>query len=1080
MNDLDNNLNGPDIDSAEQISKMASDLTENLNARIENKATGAQFTSLFQNSIQADGGFNNKEKQGVLRESHSTNINAAENPDSGYYNSKQDVSTDNVGATVANRFTVDNIKNSDAYKGYSKINHALGYVSTGVTGKATSEAIIKNNLSIHRPSSLTTKDGQVISMSKSSDILNVYKSDMESVNKVLNSYNINAQNLNTREINKALKYKKLGKIDLAKNPDADKIVAALEYKERLLKQKNYAQDIESSRGIGGVASQFASDTLSDSDAYKGFQTVRTAKNVGKVTVGVTGAAAQGAVLGVTGANLLTKKGAEAFTSAQLRGVQKKIDKLTEKDVKIPEGSKIATRQKKLTEKVKKQQANLENARKIHVDTTNRISKIRSFSPTEKVKGFFHQISPFRLAKVNTKRAIAKVSLLMDKNPITRVLSKATGKVVKGATKVVKAPFIALKKLNVFLRKVYIILGLAILIIMLVCALLIVVFSYFSTKDSKDSDSPSYYLEKTIDDVYKKQNAYEKNIWACSLEDTETANYGIPSENWYLKEIEEIGVDALPYEEYAKNPDAMDDERVTKKIGTEIKGYDLEKYWGNEEFRYKTEYYPDIEVGRETVTNDEGETYTVPIWGKSDTPVEVCLIGEAGIYGRVNGGQIFELGTLESGYIIPKDDNVYQKRNEDYAEVEKVYKYQGCEIVEFNNYETEYADAMKNVNKYKFGYTNNEGVFASSSIDIDLEKQESIGGWTYSQDAFYKGLCGLTLAVNENAEDSLDFYKYYFDFIFEQVMKSAILDYQVRYELGSAHKDEYLSAYIRDPNSGSTYEVKFDRVSVTHALTVYYSKSGLLDMATLDPSTKETLVSEMGSKRSHTYADYIWEQWHITENNKDVNSTTREIGNMTLPYEFAVEVYGYDKETFEEFYEGVWLPSSRFAMLSEKQIKEILDSLENLTDEQAEIIKKALEIIGTYAYQYGVTDCSAFISQVLRECGYLGEGERLTCSGFLGKFNEQKWNGDWAGLAPGTLIIKNSAAGTATGSDNHIVMFMGFDKNGNPMVIENTTTKNGSGPQITSGSDYGEFKENGKRIDYISGNYQYIIPPSAFM
>ena len=65
MNDLDNNLNGPDIDSAEQMSKMAADLTENLNGRIENKATGAQFTSLFQNSIQADGVFNNKEKQGV-------------------------------------------------------------------------------------------------------------------------------------------------------------------------------------------------------------------------------------------------------------------------------------------------------------------------------------------------------------------------------------------------------------------------------------------------------------------------------------------------------------------------------------------------------------------------------------------------------------------------------------------------------------------------------------------------------------------------------------------------------------------------------------------------------------------------------------------------------------------------------------------------------------------------------------------------------------------------------------------------------------------------------------------------------
>ena len=89
----------------------------------------------------------------------------------------------------------------------------------------------------------------------------------------------------------------------------------------------------------------------------------------------------------------------------------------------------------------------------------------------------------------------------------------------------------------------------------------------------------------------------------------------------------------------------------------------------------------------------------------------------------------------------------------------------------------------------------------------------------------------------------------------------------------------------------------------------------------------------------------------------------------------------------------------------------------------------------------------------------------------------QFNGNWDNLQPGSIVVKNSVAGGATTSSNHVVIYIGKvqmegDSAPRDYCVECTTTtdkktgKTISGVQLTSES----------RMNYIARNYQYAVDP----
>ena len=116
-----------------------------------------------------------------------------------------------------------------------------------------------------------------------------------------------------------------------------------------------------------------------------------------------------------------------------------------------------------------------------------------------------------------------------------------------------------------------------------------------------------------------------------------------------------------------------------------------------------------------------------------------------------------------------------------------------------------------------------------------------------------------------------------------------------------------------------------------------------------------------------------------------------------------------------------------------------------------------------------SDCSAFVSTALWFAGDSGkwsmvEDRKSTAADFARSLASTEWHGDFANLHPGSVIIKNNVAGTATSSTNHVIIYCGELKKGKPLIVECTTYAGRSGPQIASSS----------RCAYISRTYGYCI------
>lgn len=159
--------------------------------------------------------------------------------------------------------------------------------------------------------------------------------------------------------------------------------------------------------------------------------------------------------------------------------------------------------------------------------------------------------------------------------------------------------------------------------------------------------------------------------------------------------------------------------------------------------------------------------------------------------------------------------------------------------------------------------------------------------------------------------------------------------------------------------------------------------------------------------------------------------------------------------------GITFPGSATGSLSASEVSDLVAQIAinsgngSLSSTRLAVIQEALNRIGQYKYSYGAnhsasaaggsgSDCSGYVGQVLYQSGgYQGFG---TSWGGATSFINIGTQVSPDQIQPGDIIVKNGAAGGATSSTNHVVIYVGLI-NGEPMVAECTTYHGISGSQL---------------------------------
>lgn len=213
-------------------------------------------------------------------------------------------------------------------------------------------------------------------------------------------------------------------------------------------------------------------------------------------------------------------------------------------------------------------------------------------------------------------------------------------------------------------------------------------------------------------------------------------------------------------------------------------------------------------------------------------------------------------------------------------------------------------------------------------------------------------------------------------------------------------------------------------------------------------------------------------------------------------EWAEDYYELSDQDWKEIYPGLSLPEMDYpddldalelgaddldpelASLArdfhtDEELADIIEQMrtENpaIDDARATFIQTAMSYIGKIYYSYGAghgnidpsttpagLDCSGFVSFALYKGGVDATYNPRSCSGMLNSYPRSAFNGNFSSLKPGTILIKNSSAGTSSGSSNHVVIYAGVI-NGTPMTVECTTWGKKSGVQMIPASKRSSYQ-----------------------
>ena len=148
-------------------------------------------------------------------------------------------------------------------------------------------------------------------------------------------------------------------------------------------------------------------------------------------------------------------------------------------------------------------------------------------------------------------------------------------------------------------------------------------------------------------------------------------------------------------------------------------------------------------------------------------------------------------------------------------------------------------------------------------------------------------------------------------------------------------------------------------------------------------------------------------------------------------------------TYSQYSTGNITSQSSCITLTEEQIASILQSVGTVSDTRKTMLQAALQKVGRVPYVWGGghssykeeptgMDCSAFVNYILYH--YAGiDLNGLNCAGMAAAFRSNAIPKSWVcsanDLVAGDIIIR------LTGSTNHVVIYVGRNQYGLPMVID---------------------------------------------
>ena len=961
------------------------------------------------------------------------------------------------------------VSDADAVRGYRQTQKYASLVGSGSITRATLSTELSNQL-YNRPK-LAPQDAQRLQQmfgndrnpykihdSATGNVLKDYRSNTRAVYDFLERNGINAKNMSAMDINIALKSGKIGSIQNI-SPD---MRFALEELMFLKKQEGKVNQLRAAKGgIRNTARTWVNTAMEGSDVKAGYETAKTAVAVMKAAK-LLGKGATGATLN-TGIEVISLS-ERAIVKAQKGAAKAKASNTKDLEVKKKWEAKERYLQEK-NDKIKVKAG--ETHSKINTWTSNTTGQNIKWGIQTATKKITETETGQKITKtISSTKPVKGAKAAKDKyaqfKKRTNIIKNRIAKASKPFTIIPNA----ISALNAVIKKILVGVFVALFIFVIVFTIFFAILSAIDPncavpgdKAGSRADPKTKNAQIAIDTVYEKQQSYEQNISDYAA-GSERARFGLLN-NWVLTEPGETPETSRVNNE----PLVVHTESAESYNMLGYSGYDLSHYWGPKKCEYTTSVGKF--VGFESVEHDNG---TITNEAKYE-PVEMTLIGTGGLFGDASDGNIY----TSLYVIIPESAECYYNRDANGRVNPNVKKYIRYTGTPYSEYEKKDQYIEDNYAKYKLGRVTADGGIRCVGVASPAGDEVQ-----YSANNMYKGFVSAAMGITENDDENSAFFTKYCEQLYVNVANNAeILPLIVQFEYDWEHE---ITFQYQDPNDPTGLIQDCTAVSKMPMvqLYIYYRDTGIQDILRLDTADNDWLhtngstgVYKITSTADRNYRE--WKGWWLPD------------GTMSEEHYLMLDYYELNEEDWRYGFEGIVFPSDRVQELNDAEILAMIDQIltyemaEGLTADQEQLINFALSCVGKFYYEYsaghgnldnvgGGLDCSGFASYVLYHAGLIGNTEAMSCSALLNRYPSTRFNGDFSSLKPGSMIIKNKTAGGATTSSNHVVIYLGKmqlegDSSPRDYCVECTTTKNGSGVQLSSPS----------RMETIK-NYQYVINP----
>ena len=1036
---------------------------------------------------------------------------ATENINQGYYNGHTHIQNERIANATTSTIT-NQYEQTEAKQGYNRTNKWLDMSGAGTFTKNASKADLQKVLySRNFDDSLTKYVGSDYAVGKihSGDVVRDYQNNVKVVEDALRTnFNINGKNLNKVEIDVALARGQVGGLahlgqKVTLNEESKKLLKELQF---LRSQQDRVKQVQRAKGgLKDTGKTWVKEAYGDSDAAAGYDFSKKVGKVGMATAGATKAGAVGVVKGAGGAVYNAQRlklGADGAANKY------KIKKLEKKGGSAKDIAELKEKGIKITEK----------RSELRTKKMNYKANVDKYS------------SPVKLAQNKLKNRYD--AFINKRLPWLRPLqNRLKNNVVARA---IRAPFSLLNLIKRAAKKIIFVIGIILLIIILIWVIFMAIVGMMGDQatgyDSETETIADSTAQKMVDYLYSWQEAYTENVFECSV-DTEQgiiwAQKRLP-ESWFDQiraSDPTIMADANVASVYYGGEIA----------GFNFGKYWGQRAWthgGGEDAVgarpiYETSITDTWEVGGEDgYTDYESHTVHLKFYGNAG------LMGDIGDYDMPSVRECYEAGIDELEFNIngnSENPGSWSSAYEAWEDPEYLNPDVTCTFTYLgsrysyavtNEKYTQFYDTEGRLRDYGIdqfykaflifgmGFQNNDGADASFATCYTKEVFDDIMEHatvtlTYEYEKEDKD-DNIKINMNVDGDDvtlyTNDYYKckVHVDVLLEDtglvdmMYRDATLEVEELDGTNWVHHDEVGNEWAHSSHPFYNIESRLlDEIITVESEYVYVTKDRS------DNGYRAWYTEDQGENKLP-----LWGMTEYENANRDMlRERVYDADGLPRLYsevmDNCISYFDLDEDDLDIIFGELTFPSGWVSTLSQIEIQRALHDMEQWYQDHGldmsqfanmeEYLQFILSTVGRYQYVYGMHntgdwaeynkrgfDCSGYISYLLQAMGKIPNGAYYTAGAFAAGATGHAvtdYNGNPESLKIGDLVVKNKTYGTATGSDNHVIMYVGKlqlagDDAPKDYFVECTSNSKANGTQLTAADSW--------RGNWIKNHYNYVV------